>query len=197
MNKQPQVTERTKAMLCKAFWNLYETRPISRISVREITDGAGYNRGTFYLYYRDVHDMLSQIEDSLLNKFRELVGSMAGDDPHFNVAAGMEDVLAVMRAQAAYMRTLLGDHGDPTFAARLRDVLWPLLDRHLGVDRNPLLDDDERRLMREFYTTGLLAAIVAWLDGDDMPTRRFVEFLVTTLLPDGGIDETRQESDPQ
>ena len=50
MKKQPQVTEQTRANLREAFWNLYAERPIERISVREITDRAGYNRATFYLY---------------------------------------------------------------------------------------------------------------------------------------------------
>ena len=62
MKKQPQITEQTKANLRSAFWTLYTRKPIEKISIKEITDLAGYNRGTFYLYYNDVYDLFSQIE---------------------------------------------------------------------------------------------------------------------------------------
>lgn len=54
VNKQPEVTELTKTKLRRAFWSLYEHEPIEKISIKQITDIAGYNRGTFYLYFKDV-----------------------------------------------------------------------------------------------------------------------------------------------
>ena len=66
MNKRPELTEQTKRNLRTAFWSLYAQKPLEKISVREITALAGYNRGTFYLYYQDVYDLLNQIEDELL-----------------------------------------------------------------------------------------------------------------------------------
>ena len=59
MRKQPEVTERTRAALREAFWELYAGDgttpglPVERISVRAITDRAGFNRATFYLYFHD------------------------------------------------------------------------------------------------------------------------------------------------
>ena len=52
MKKQPQITEQTKDNLRSAFWTLYSSKPIDKITIKEITDLAGYNRGTFYLYYK-------------------------------------------------------------------------------------------------------------------------------------------------
>lgn len=47
MKKQPQITEQTKDKLRSAFWTLYSSKPIDKITIKEITDLAGYNRGTF------------------------------------------------------------------------------------------------------------------------------------------------------
>lgn len=60
MRKQPEVTEQTKTNLRTAFWELYKEKPIEKITIKEITDAAGYNRGTFYLYYKDVYDLFTQ-----------------------------------------------------------------------------------------------------------------------------------------
>jgi len=67
MKKQPEITERTKAILTDAFWQLYCQKDIHNISVKEITDKGGFNRSTFYQYFTDVYDVLNQIEDSLID----------------------------------------------------------------------------------------------------------------------------------
>ena len=52
MKKQPHITEQTKNNLRIAFWSLYAQKPIEKISIKEITELAGYNRGTFFIRLR-------------------------------------------------------------------------------------------------------------------------------------------------
>ena len=68
MKKQPQITEQTKLALKTAFWELYTQKPLEKITIKDITDTAGYNRGTFYLYYKDVYDIFTQVKDELLKE---------------------------------------------------------------------------------------------------------------------------------
>lgn len=183
MNKQPQVTERTKAMLCKAFWSMYRTRPIEKITVREITEKAGYNRGTFYLYYRDVRDMFSQIEESLLDMIDDLVADMLVDDDRIDIESNMGVILKAAKSHSAYMSVLLGDRGDPTFVTRFKEIIWPLVDRYLGITKSPDMNDDERRLLKEFYLSGLVASVTTWLSmSNRMPIDRFIAFILGSVF---------------
>lgn len=45
-----------------AFMTLYGEKPIEKISIQSITDLAGLSRGTFYLHYLDIYDLLEKIE---------------------------------------------------------------------------------------------------------------------------------------
>ena len=54
MRKRPEKTEQTKADIKEAFWRLYAAKPIEKITVGEVCDLAGYNRGTFYLHFHDL-----------------------------------------------------------------------------------------------------------------------------------------------
>ena len=72
MYKQSVTAEKTRQKLIDAFLSLYATRRIDKITVREITNMAGYNRGTFYAYFFDVYDVLEQIEAEALPSFEEL-----------------------------------------------------------------------------------------------------------------------------
>ena len=72
MKKQSKVTAQTKKNLINAFWSLYCEKRIEKITVKEITQKAGYNRGTFYEYFTDIYDVLEQIEESLVPSLDEL-----------------------------------------------------------------------------------------------------------------------------
>ena len=43
------------------------------ITVRELTEMADLNRGTFYLHYKDVFDLLEQTETELLGKLNSVI----------------------------------------------------------------------------------------------------------------------------
>ena len=180
MNKQPQVTKQTRANLTEAFWSLYLERPIEKITVREITDRAGYNRATFYLYFRDVYDLFDQLEEHVLAEIRALVDRrlLAADRLDFSQHMGVIVGLA-QRFNTVIPRLL---SGDPSFGERLKVIIAPLLDRFILPETG--LSDREQEIVREFYLSGLVASISMWVrDPQDMPIDRLIELIVRTVLP--------------
>ena len=71
--KTDRRVRRTKALLLQGLMQLMESKDVKDISVKELADLADINRGTFYLHYSDVYDMLSQIEDELFVEFHEII----------------------------------------------------------------------------------------------------------------------------
>ena len=56
--KQPEITMMTKQIIKDSFWELYKEKKIENITVKDITQKAGFNRSTFYAYFTDVYDIL-------------------------------------------------------------------------------------------------------------------------------------------
>lgn len=190
-NKQPAITEQTKANLRQAFWQLYEQKPIQKITVKQITDLAGYNRGTFYLYFKDVYDLLDDIESKVL----EVIGGMMKDllvpdgcltsagqlhgTPGFEAA--MMPLAQTVRMYGSYARVLLSDRGDPKFKARFKEIVWPPLKRTLPLRRAH--SPKEESVLREYCMAGLIAAICAWLDEEEpLPVDAFISLLSRDLV---------------
>lgn len=96
MKKQPHITEQTKNNLRIAFWSLYAQKPIEKISIKEITELAGYNRGTFYLYYNDVYDLLHQIEEEILGKITDVLNDSLEKNDTFDLSGQMGILLDLM-----------------------------------------------------------------------------------------------------
>lgn len=59
-------TQITRQNLIDAFWQLYRYKSIDKISVKEVCMIAGYNRSTFYAYFKDVYEILEDIEENTI-----------------------------------------------------------------------------------------------------------------------------------
>ena len=71
--KEDRRVRRTKKLLTAALTQLMQEKQISEITVRELTELADMNRGTFYLYYKDIYDMLEKIEDSMFEALDRII----------------------------------------------------------------------------------------------------------------------------
>ena len=64
---------RTRKQLRECLVTLLKQKKVQDITVRELTELADLNRGTFYLHYKDVFDLLEKTESELLDNFNQLV----------------------------------------------------------------------------------------------------------------------------
>ena len=85
---------KTKQQLRQSLTALLKEKPIQDITVRELADLADINRGTFYLHYRDVYDLLNQIEEELLGE-----NQFSIDNPVDTGSAGVYEVTYTATAE--------------------------------------------------------------------------------------------------
>lgn len=181
MKKRQELTEQTKSNLKEAFWSLYVQKPIDKITVKEITDIAGYNRGTFYLYYKDTYDVLAQIEDELLDVVHSLITQWLKEDALHNLSLHMAHLMELGQTYSSYMGVLLSDKGDPMFASKLKGALRPLIICWLNLDTS---DEIRTSFLSEFYCSGLLSVISRWLcEPEGIDIEQFVQFIAQQLFP--------------
>jgi len=63
---QDRRVKRTEALLKDAMTTLLAEKDFPQITIRDITDRADLNRGTFYLHYRSTIELLASLKDDLL-----------------------------------------------------------------------------------------------------------------------------------
>ncbi|MBY4796915.1 TetR/AcrR family transcriptional regulator [Collinsella sp. AGMB00827] len=182
MNRRSAAVEQTRLNLREAFWELYSEKPVEKITIREITDRAGYNRATFYLHFRDVYDLFEQIEREILNEVRALVNERLLKDDTFDLSRHMGSIVRLAQHHERYLPRLMGPYGDPSFIQQMKVILAPLPDRFILPAEG--LSDQERSVLRELYLAGLLGAISSWLaQTERMPTAELVTLIVAALRP--------------
>lgn len=180
MHKQSETTERTRQNLIDAFWSLYRTRRIDKITIREITNKAGYNRGTFYEYFRDVYDVLDQIEAQAMPSFEELPPMMDSGEisPVF-----VTSFLSMYREKFSVYDVLMGDNGNPAFQRKLKNNIKATLIEMLSKKgKGNLIEVD---LMLEYILSGLIGILIyAFQNRQNIPDEQLISIIYTLLQGD-------------
>lgn len=166
MNKQPQVTEKTRQRFIEVFCELYSQKPIEKISIQEIANRSGYNRSTFYQYFTDIYELLDAVENNLLHNIKTELA-----DKELSMHS-VQDALSCLdkKEHLLALHALLGDYGSPRFLARLkRDIP---MEQYLNLPQNHSLTP----YFIEFYLTTTLSLFRLWLQRDkDVSPEEFIK----------------------
>lgn len=182
MNRRTEITAQTKQNIMDAFWTLYCEKGIEKVTVKEVSSRAGYNRGTFYEYFSDVYDVLNEIEASLIPSLEELPPAST---PNGAIGMPLDDFMSIWERNAGYYSVLLGDKGDPAFASRLKNSIKPVI---MGaLDDDPAIDPEEVDYVLEFTLSAMIGIMNYWFKKENTTSRDRLLKLIHSLTEDGII----------
>ncbi|MGP7817141.1 TetR/AcrR family transcriptional regulator [Niallia sp. 01092] len=118
-------------MIRDALTELMEQKGFDGITVRDLTEKADINRGTFYLHYRDKYDLLEQSEEEILQVLKQKQSQMKElsiEDIYAFHAKNkplpfVVKVFEYLQENAAFMKVVLGPKGDPSFQEKLKELM--------------------------------------------------------------------------
>ena len=176
-----RVTE-TKERIRDAFFELYEMKKIERISIKEITDKAQLNRGTFYVYYKDIYDLLEKTEDELIG---ELVDKLKGVIVMILREEDIEAFLPPMdfyQRYSRFLRVLIGPNGDPHFIHKIKLIVKKTL-RELFRKEN-IAEIDNMEYLMEYVASAQIGIISYWMVENNMslPVNRLGDMIKKITL---------------
>ncbi len=139
--------------------------------MRELTDLVDLNRGTFYLHYRDIFDMVNQVEDELFQEFENLfTDNLPEDSAVPPTQTVLTNVFTFLLENEKTVKAFLGPHGDLTFINRLKDLVKTRV-RKVWEDRG--LDPDKFEYFFAYTASGCIGLMEIWLKNGfaDIPKR--------------------------
>ena len=163
-NVDSKKKKETKEKLVSAFFKLYENNKIESITIQQVAELAGYNRGTFYLYFKNIYDLLQKIEQEILddvddraNRIIAIYYSMEENLEDCNIGEYQDDVLRY----GEYMKVLNGENGDSRFRHRMKNLIKEAYRKHLKDDdiKKPL----HFEYLLEYLTEANMSIIQYWL----------------------------------
>lgn len=184
MSKTDRRIIRTKNEIKQAFFSLLSEKNFEAITVRDITEVANINRGTFYLHYVDKYNLLEQYENEIFEKFNAILDETTNLDLDVNQFKQerlpvMIQILQVFYEEADFLKLILGPNGDPYFHEKMRQFFVRYFNAYLG-DRT---DKSKWRFPIEitlaYNSNAILGVITYWLQHD---TQQSPEEIATMLI---------------
>lgn len=181
MNKQPAITEQTKKNLMESFWSIYSHKKIEQITVKEISEKAGYNRGTFYEYFVDVYDVLELIENALIPGVDELPPI---ENPASDIGIIQLDMfMKLYEKNNSYYAVLLGENGDPAFASKLKKAVKPIIRESFKLNDISSIETD---YILEYILSAMIGIMGYWFnENKSLPAEKLISLIYD--LMDGTI----------
>lgn len=113
----------TKMLIRKAFLSLLEKKPIQSISVKELCEEAGLNRGTFYSHYSDIYKLKEDIEEDMLQGFCQALEPLEEmDEAQRTPVRITTEVFRCLKENSDLCTVTLGPYGDKAFALKLLQI---------------------------------------------------------------------------
>lgn len=178
MKKQPELTAQTKENLMEAFWQIYCNKRIEKVTVKEITTKAGYNRTTFYEYFTDVYDVLEQIENSVLPSHQALTPHNPTDIS--TTSLPIDALTKIYEKNKKYYVVLFGDNGDPSFQTIFKNHIKTILQKHLnevGIAKKFEID-----FALEYTLSAMIGVLTYWFRLDTPPPSNKLFELMNELI---------------
>ena len=151
---------KTPEILKDAFWQLYSEKDINKIRIVEITDLAGYNRGVFYSYYKNIYEMFDAIEREIMLEIKEisqLIQSFIMDETY------NQDKLAVIinnyKKNEKYLKVLFTKSDNPRFMMRIKKMLK---DNLVNEAKKAGSKKENIEYYIEYYVSGMLNLLIYW-----------------------------------
>lgn len=174
-------TKYTKNTIRESLLEIMENKEISKITVTEVCELADINRATFYKYYLDIYDLLSQIENELFEEFKLSLGHNSDNN---DVQKIMLDIINTIKRNKYLFKILLSPNGNKEFLLELmyyaREKLFNEWEKKFAD-----LSEDEFNYLFIYTANGMIALSQLWVKNDCVESSEEIAELIIKLTKNG------------
>lgn len=149
----------TRKKIIRSFWELYQTKNIEKITVKDITDASGIYRTTFYLHFSDIYAILEILEEHFLEELRRVGNGSCAD------ARERQQYLIrltkMLRENSEYLHILVNEQKNPSFAQRYKAEMVKRICASYEIDVASL--DERLQIVIQRTISGIANLFFEWV----------------------------------
>ncbi len=172
--------KRTKKALRDCLFRLLETKTADEITVKELTAMADINRSTFYFYYRDIDDMIMQIQDEIYSVFeRDVIRSATVFITREDFMQYLVRFLTFCKEREKICKFVMSNDPKNNLSKRIKSGLMMCIPDTTKV----FAENDPKRYLTDYAVAGFWQLIIQWMyDGMKIPPNEMAAFLANVYF---------------
>lgn len=152
---------KTKAILKNALIELMREKDFRKISVTELAKTADINRGTFYLHYYDIYDLVEELENEGLDYIKKIVNKHSNPVDYVKILSA---IIVYIKKEKKFFQSIIGKNGDVSYIYKLKNEMKKLF---IQTTKDfPQNDIYFQEAFASFIVSGGIGVFQDWLDGD-------------------------------
>lgn len=175
-------SRRSQKLLKKGLLELMREKKFSAISVRDVTERADMNRGTFYLHYPDTTSLLQSVETDMLAEAQILIDEHVAEfEAGGSLRPVFKPILDYIVEHRPEFEALFATNSTSNFTDRLQDLI-----HRNGVSLVQAkfhgVASSQMDFLINFIGYGLIGLIKTWFDQDMVIPREDLVQLADRLV---------------
>jgi probable dihydroxyacetone kinase regulator len=147
-----------KKELARSLRKLMETRPLSKITVKEIVADCGVNRQTFYYHFEDLYALLRWIYQT------EILDNVSEYKTYATWQEGFLRVFHYVRDNRSFFNNTLYSLGREYLDDFLYNVTFDLLNGVVNeVSQGMNVPTEDKKFIANFYSYAFVSLVIAWM----------------------------------
>lgn len=153
---------RSKKMINEALVDLLQEKPLDKITVTDVVNRAGINRGTFYAHYADVPDVINHLIQSTFSRIRGMLPQDSSEIAQLPDNM-LQQIQMMLEEDMEFYRKVMASAAAPLMYGQLVETVLDYLLQH-EKDYAPKSHDSFVMTIR-FCAGGLSNLYRDWFDG--------------------------------
>ena len=182
MQKQDRRIRKTQRLLKESLLELMEKKDFKNISVKDITELADLNRGTFYLHYADTYSLLQEMETEVLRDFQNMVNGYRDAFKKASLMPVTIPIIQYIEENKKICKILFENSSSNDFVNRFHTLILKNGTANIK-EQYPNAKDLTLNYFLEFITYGLTGVFKQWLNTDmQQPKEEVAEFVDKVIM---------------
>lgn len=167
MESNRDAVSTTQELLKSAFIDLYSVKPLNKISINELVSACHVSRGTFYLYYTNILQLLENIETDFLNGIMSLnsttiLEALKRNPDMSTYTKPYSEMLSYIINNKKTFQALLNGSESLSFRRKYLDNIKRSVITMFEIDRQ--VPEKYRELSCAFHAGGVISLFEAWMN---------------------------------
>jgi AcrR family transcriptional regulator len=166
----------TKKLLRESMINQLQKKPVHKMTIKELCEGADINRGTFYSHFTDQYDLFLHTENTAIEEIGQYIMALSSAEDEVSVRKACHNLYRYINESEFLWRTLLGGNGDAYICKKIFDLCYT--DYLIKKGISPEAGNETLKLRYTFLLMGGIGMTKRWLEEEiDQTSDRLADIL--------------------
>ncbi len=174
---------KTRKAIKTSLIKLMSEKDISDITITEIAEEADINRKTFYAHYRDIYDILDEIENDLIEKLFHILNNTEILKSMYNPYPLLKELTSEINKDFEFYKLLVQSKDYNSLLNKIQGVFK---DRFLELTKDTIkIDRDILSFMIDFVSSGITSVYKEWFRSERKITLEQLSKSLSILIGNG------------